>query len=478
MSIAFACTGCGKSFKVKDELAGRKARCACGQMLTVPKPAPAPAPAEAPEEDIFAFKDDEPVKAPKRASVMATAGATAGAPGGAMNPNARPPSTSSIPSMPAPPPHLPQPAKPYAPPVATGGRLPLQSPQLAAGGGATRRFAYLVLLAAMIPLVFSTLANKKFDIDEALAATVKKHPEIEKKLTQILESEEASEEELFAILPDHRLEGAFLARDSYVHWLYALCSSVAFTGLILLIFPRGTHSLGKMLLVGLFTATAGIFLLLGFQWIADATQGMWVRGRSVLVLLFYIVKFIGYSYRAALDPESNFFLSTIGFTLGVGLCEEIVKALPVLFHYQTTSPENRWPWRTACMVGLLSGIGFGVSEGIHYSSDFYNGVLGGDIYCVRFISCVALHAVWSGAAAVFIFRHQGQLQQVENFFAGMLTWAAMVAVPMVLHGFYDTLLKKDMEGWALLTALASFAWLIYQIEGARRDFPEEDAVPA
>jgi RsiW-degrading membrane proteinase PrsW (M82 family) len=105
-------------------------------------------------------------------------------------------------------------------------------------------------------------------------------------------------------------------------------------------------------------------------------------------------------------------------------------------------------------------------------------VLGGDIYCVRFISCVALHAVWSGAAAVFIFRHQGQLAQVENFFAGMLTWAAMVAVPMVLHGFYDTLLKKDMEGWALLTALASFAWLIYQIEGARRDFPEDDAVAA
>jgi RsiW-degrading membrane proteinase PrsW (M82 family) len=62
------------------------------------------------------------------------------------------------------------------------------------------------------------------------------------------------------------------------------------------------------------------------------------------------------------------------------------------------------------MVGLLSGIGFGVSEGIHYSSDFYNGVLGADVYCVRFISCVALHAVWSGSAAVFIFRHQAQLQ--------------------------------------------------------------------
>jgi RsiW-degrading membrane proteinase PrsW (M82 family) len=465
MSIAFACTGCGKSFKVKDELAGRKAKCSCGETLTVPKPEPAPV--EAPEEDIFAFKDDEPVKPAQRAPVMATVG-TAGAPTYAPPPH--------VPSMQMPPPHLPQPAKPYAPRVAQ--RLPLQHPATSSGGagGATRRFGYLLLLAAMIPLVFSTLAKKNFDFEDALSRTVASHPEIKKQVGEVMESEEATIDDLCNALPDHRLEGAFLSRDTYVHWLYALLSSVAFTAMILLIFPRGTQSLGKMVVVGLFTATAGIFLLLAFQFVADATQGVWVRGRSILILLFYIVKFIGYSYRAALDPESNFFLSTVGFTLGVGLCEEIVKALPVLFHYQTTSPENRWPWRTACMVGLLSGIGFGVSEGIHYSSDMYNGILGGQVYLVRFISCVALHAVWSGAAAVFIFRHQGQLGQVENFFSGMFTWMAMVAVPMVLHGFYDTLLKKDMEGWALLTALASFAWLIYQIEGARRDFPEEDAL--
>jgi RsiW-degrading membrane proteinase PrsW (M82 family) len=130
------------------------------------------------------------------------------------------------------------------------------------------------------------------------------------------------------------------------------------------------------------------------------------------------------------------------------------------------------------MVGFLSGIGFGVSEGIHYSSNMYNGVTGGDAYVVRFISCVALHAVWSGAAAVFIFRHQGQLQGSENVWAGAITWVAMVAVPMVLHGLYDTLLKKDMSGWALVTAVVSFAWLIYQIEGARRDFPDDEAVTA
>jgi hypothetical protein len=54
----------------------------------------------------------------------------------------------------------------------------------------------------------------------------------------------------------------------------------------------------------------------------------------------------------------------------------------------------------------------------------------------------------------------------------------MVAVPMVLHGLYDTLLKKDHSGWALATAVVSFVWLIYQIEGARRDYPDEELATA
>ena len=467
MSIAFACTGCGKAFKVKDELAGRKAKCTCGQVVTVPVPEPEPAAAEAMEEDIFAFKDEPVAAAPKRVAQPAVAAAV-----GASSAAPRSSSRGTIAPVAAAPPMS-------LPPIPTAASLQsrLLAQRASSAESPTRRFAYLLLLAALFPLVWSTLSKDQFDFEDALSRTVEKHPETGPKINQLMESEEATMDDLFNALPDHRLDGSHLSHDTYVHWLYALLSSAAFSGLILAIFPGSIKRLGWMLLVGLFTATIGIFLLLGFQWVAEWTQGFWVRGRSILVLLFYIVKFIGYSYRAALDPESNFFLSTVGFTLGVGLCEELVKATPVLFHYQTTQ-DNRWPWRTACMVGFLSGIGFGVSEGIHYSSNMYNGVTGGDIYVVRFISCVALHAVWSGAAAVFIFRHQGQLQGSDNFFAGALTWVAMVAVPMVLHGLYDTLLKKDMSGWALVTAVVSFAWLIYQIEGARRDFPDDEAVAA
>ena len=51
----------------------------------------------------------------------------------------------------------------------------------------------------------------------------------------------------------------------------------------------------------------------------------------------------------------------------------------------------------------------------------------------------------------------------------------VLAVPMVLHGFYDTLLKKDMNVWALVVAFASFAWFAAQIERARGAMPEAGA---
>lgn len=41
MSISFQCGMCGKAFRVKDELGGRKAKCGCGASLSIPKGAAA-----------------------------------------------------------------------------------------------------------------------------------------------------------------------------------------------------------------------------------------------------------------------------------------------------------------------------------------------------------------------------------------------------------------------------------------------------
>ena len=39
MPIQFTCPDCAKPFNVGDDLAGRKARCTCGLVITVPQPA-------------------------------------------------------------------------------------------------------------------------------------------------------------------------------------------------------------------------------------------------------------------------------------------------------------------------------------------------------------------------------------------------------------------------------------------------------
>ncbi|MDB5295252.1 MAG: hypothetical protein JWO31_1235, partial [Phycisphaerales bacterium] len=211
----------------------------------------------------------------------------------------------------------------------------------------------------------------------------------------------------------------------------------------------------------LFTGTIGILLLLGVQWAAVHTDGVWVRGRGILTLLFYIVKFIGFSYQSALKEDTNLAVSLFGFTFGVGLCEELCKALPIVWALKHGRLDG---WRDACRWGFISGVGFGVSEGITYSVDHYNGVDGGGMYLVRFVSCVALHGIWTASAGVTLFRRQDKLDGADNWLATLGTLVALLIVPMVLHGLYDTLLKKDHPDLALATAAVSFGWLAWQIE--------------
>jgi RsiW-degrading membrane proteinase PrsW (M82 family) len=181
-----------------------------------------------------------------------------------------------------------------------------------------------------------------------------------------------------------------------------------------------------------------------------------------------ILVFIGWSYRSALDPDSNFALSVLGFTFGVGLCEELTKAIP-LFHY--IQREETPGWRGLCLWGLASGVGFGVSEGIMYSGTQYNGWTGGDIYIVRFVSCVALHAMWAASVGIAIARNYEAYEKAADEKDFALFVLRMLAVPMVLHGLYDTLLKKEMNVGALVVAVVSFAWLALQIERARAAQP-------
>jgi RsiW-degrading membrane proteinase PrsW (M82 family) len=316
-----------------------------------------------------------------------------------------------------------------------------------------RRFLYWLFALTLIPLAFSFL-DPRDDTEERFARTIASHPEVAARFDS---QHPPTKESLLSRLPDGKIDGAHLAYNSWMHWFYALLSAAGFLGVTWLIFSHGNARPKHVLWVGVSTATFGIVFLLGVQWIAEATQGYYVTGGSIVTLLFYIVKFIGFSYRAALDPDTGFLLSFMGFTFGVGLCEELTKALPLVFYIRGGSKLDS---RGTCLWGLASGIGFGVAEGVMYSSQFYNGLATNGIYFVRFISCVGLHAVWGGAVGIMAWRRREWLQSDGEWTDLAVSLLYILAVPMVLHGLYDTLLKKDMQGYAFLAALASFAWLI------------------
>ncbi len=327
-----------------------------------------------------------------------------------------------------------------------------------------RQHLHWVLILGLMPLVLSTAFGDSGGMFEKIEQSLENHPEVNADAVM----EATSAHDLAMLFPEHRLDGALLPADTYLHWGFALLSCAAFLGLFLVMWP-GTESRAPALMItGLATGTVGIFLLLGFQWVAFSTQevGLW-RARGIVALLFYVVQFIGFSYRCALDGESGFLSSFFGFTCGVGLCEELCKALPVAFYL--SGPEKR-SLRAVCLVGLASGVGFGISEGITYSAEYYNGIQDIWIYIIRFLSCVSLHALWSGSVALLMYRNQDYLEWSWEGAFGFVVYYLSVA--MILHGVYDTLLKQDHELLAVLSALFSFGWFQWTLSRAAQETGE------
>ena len=471
MPIRVQCSGCNKALKVADKLAGKRIRCPeCQAAVTVPAgPMPVgPSPGD---------QSSSTTVAPS-SKTAATVSSTDDVPadwlaGGDSNAPAVYAIASGAPEAPAPadislPPRTHRSSRKTSAIAGDSSETTaaMVSRRTAPSAKAIsrpsesgwREHLHWVLLAALLPLAISTLFKGR-PFDERLQETFRDHPELAERLEQA-----QSADDLFAALPNQRLAEAHLPHNTWIHWAYAALSATLFLGVLTLTFPNEDAGPSRLFWTGLATGTVGILLLLGFQWVALFTQGYYVRGRGIVMLLFYIVKFIGFSYRAALDPENGFALSFMGFTCGVGLCEELCKALPIVLFLRGSQNVS---WKAACVVGLASGVGFGVSEGITYSADSYNGIATGMTYLVRFASCVALHATWAGAVALLMYSNQDYLGEFDWGNAGNFV-LHYLSVAMVLHGLYDTLLKKDYELWALAIAAISFGWLAWLV-GRQRE---------
>lgn len=424
-----ACSGCGKRLKAKETLAGKTVACpACGQKLVIPQA----------EEDVAAY---------------------------VLQPEA------SVPPPPATPPLAGPSAEEAAEEQWTGSKAPARSagrslPPLEANEPPQwLRHMHWLLALALLPLAFSLLHKEQRDdltarLQETLAQVPEEKQEQIGRALASLEDGTGTLDDLFAALPNQKLAGAYLPRKTTAHWFLALAAAIMFMAFFLVLSLHHTANPAHLIFIGVFTGTIGIVFLLLVQSLADWSQGVWLRGRSILLVLFYIVKFIGFSYRAALDPSNGFLASFFGYTFGVGFCEEVCKALPLLWYFRRPSDMS---WRTAFLWGLASGAGFGIAEGIMYAGSYYNGVSGVGIYIVRFVSCVALHALWTGSVAIMVQQNQHLIQQDIAWYEYIPPLFLVVGIPMVLHGLYDTLLKREMNGAALAVAVLSFLFLAFQI---------------
>ena len=170
--------------------------------------------------------------------------------------------------------------------------------------------------------------------------------------------------------------------------------------------------------------------------------------------IFFIFDVTGVAY---LNPfyaftDMRFPIDALGYIFGVGLTEETVKILPLIY-IAWKAREPLMP-QTLVFYGLISGIAFGVYEGVEYqlqvnsqmdyTSSHYLNIL-------RLTSLPFIHAVWCGIGGYFL-----AFAKLYPRYRLSL-YVLMIAVPMLLHGIYDTFCSTDS---LILTVIALLSTVV------------------
>jgi protease PrsW len=145
------------------------------------------------------------------------------------------------------------------------------------------------------------------------------------------------------------------------------------------------------------------------------------------------------SFLYALTKSENIISQIVGFVFGVGVTEEIIKAIPI-YYILKKSTVPLFP-QTAVLYGLLSGIGFGVLEGVDYQTSTNTTLEYSQAFFMniaRLTSLPFLHAIWCGISSYFL----SFSFLYPKFRKGLMVLSVMI--PATLHGLYDVF------GWSLI----------------------------
>lgn len=125
-------------------------------------------------------------------------------------------------------------------------------------------------------------------------------------------------------------------------------------------------------------------------------------------------------------------INVLGFVFGVGFTEELAKMIPLLFILHKAK-EPLIP-QTMVFYGLMSGIAFGVFEGVQYQIT----INAQQTYDVSFFLNIArltslpfLHACWCGIAGYFL----SFASLYPKYRRGL--YFLSLSIPAVIHGLYD-----------------------------------------
>lgn len=147
----------------------------------------------------------------------------------------------------------------------------------------------------------------------------------------------------------------------------------------------------------------------------------------------------------------------VGYTLGVGLPEELSKAVAA-----RAEPSDALYARAA--AGFAAGLGFGLGEAILYAYRDYAGVSDWTIYVVRYAFCVGFHGAMSALVVLCL---PDEPWERDNWGRTLLC----VLPVALLHGTYNALLDRGHPALAglvavlLFLALAAWAWWQEEIRG-------------
>ena len=253
-----------------------------------------------------------------------------------------------------------------------------------------------------------------------------------------------------------------------VPWLFAIASTTI-GGCLLFAFCRPAGMSSSNVVVGpaigayLFTAFVGIFLLLLFQEIAKvAVETNSIGGTPRAWPVIIMLKIIGYGYDHALRGTSNPILGFFSMLISVGICEEVVKILPVAYYVKTT-PNHQLSFRKVVFVGAMSGLGFGVSEGIFYSLNMYIPMeVPVGLYILRFFSAAWMHAVWTILSSGVLYLNRSTARSdlsaslERSVYTATVYLIAVCFASAAIHSFYNTvpILGVLLSGGGVLFGLS------------------------